>query len=301
MLLKDVLKEFLFDCEIRKMSSRTIKSYKNNNQRFFNFIEGEFGVTELEEVSHLHIKQYFKFLISKGLTELYVNSILKCLRAFFVYSVSEDYLLKSPCLKVSWQREPKTIISTFTDDEVSNMVKAFNYSDYLNARNKCIIAFLVDTGARNNETCQLKTLDIKENFITIFGKGKKERVVPISPILKKVMMKYERFKECYFKDKNIKHNNYFLSNTGLPLTIEAVERVVRMAGETAKVREDIRCSPHTIRHYFAQAQLRNGLDVYSLSRLLGHENISITKRYLQGLQDESILEMSVKTSPLMNL
>lgn len=301
MLLKDVLKEFLFDCEIRKMSSRTIKSYKNNNQRFFNFIEGEFEVIELEEVSHLHIKQYFKFLISKGLTELYVNSILKCLRAFFVYSVREDYLLKSPCLKVSWQREPKTIINTFTDDEVSNMLKAFNYSDYLNARNKCIIAFLVDTGARNNETCQLKTPDIKENFITIFGKGKKERVVPISPILRKVMMKYERFKECYFKDKNVKHNNYFLSNTGLPLTIEAIERVVRMAGETAKVREDIRCSPHTIRHYFAQAQLRNGLDVYSLSRLLGHENISITKKYLQGLQDESILEMSVKTSPLMNL
>lgn len=120
-------------------------------------------------------------------------------------------------------------------------------------------------------------------------------------MLKKVMIRYERIKDFYFKDKNVKHDNYFLSNTGLPLTIEAVERVVRIAGETAKVREDIRCSPHTIRHYYAQAQLRNGLDVYSLSRLLGHENISITKRYLQGLQDESILEMSVKTSPLMNL
>lgn len=87
MLLKDVLKEFLFDCEIRKMSSRTIKSYKNNNQRFFNFIEGEFDVTELEEVSHLHIKQYFKFLISKGVSEVYVNGRFKRLRDFFVYCV----------------------------------------------------------------------------------------------------------------------------------------------------------------------------------------------------------------------
>ncbi len=301
MLLEEVLKEFVFDCEIRKMSIRTIKNYKNNNQRFFNFIEGEFDVTELEEVSHLHIKKYFKFLISKGLSEVYVNGILKCLRAFFVYSVKEDYLLKSPCLKVSWQREPKTIINTFTDDEIINMLKVYDYSNYLNARNKCIMAFLIDTGARNLETCTIKIVDIKDSYITIYGKGKKERLVPLSPMLKKVMIRYERIKDFYFKDKNVKHNNYFLSNTGLPLTIEAIERVVRIAGEQAKVREDIRCSPHTIRHYFAQAQLRNGLDVYSLSRLLGHENITITKRYLQGLQDESILEMSVKTSPLMNL
>ena len=68
-----------------------------------------------------------------------------------------------------------------------------------------------------------------------------------------------------------------------------------------EIREEIRCSPHTARHYFAQTHLRNGLDVYSVSRLLGHENINITKRYLQSLQDSSIVEMAVKTSPLRNL
>ena len=82
---------------------------------------------------------------------------------------------------------------------------------------------------------------------------------------------------------------------------EAVERVIKDAGIKAGIRQDIRCSPHTIRHYFAQKQLKNGLDVYSLSRLLGHENISITKRYLQSLQDNDIVQMSIKTSPLMNL
>ncbi|WP_353846378.1 site-specific integrase [Clostridium sp. ZBS13] len=71
--------------------------------------------------------------------------------------------------------------------------------------------------------------------------------------------------------------------------------------QKANIRNEIRCSLHTCRHYFVQAQLRNGVDVYSLSRLLGHENISITKRYLQSIQDGDIVEMSVKTSPLMNL
>jgi len=115
------------------------------------------------------------------------------------------------------------------------------------------------------------------------------------------MMKYERIREYYFKDKKVKDNNYFLSNKGLPLTIESIERVVKNAGEIVGVRKEIRCSPHTFRHYFAQTQLRNGLDVYSLSRILGHENIMITKRYLQSIHDEDIVEMALKTSPLMNL
>ncbi|OAA84709.1 tyrosine-type recombinase/integrase [Clostridium ljungdahlii] len=300
MLLKDVLKEYIFDCEIRKMSNRTIKSYRNNNQRFFNYIEGQYQIVELEEVTHLHIKSYFKFLIDKGLTEVYVNSILKCLRAFFVYCVKEEYINKSPCLKVSWQREPKTLINTFTDTEVVNMINAYNFSNYLNARNKTILAFLVDTGARNYETCSIKIKDIDETYITIHGKGNKDRHVGVSPQLKKFMIKYERIKGFYFKDKIVRHDNYFLSYSGNPLTVEALERVVRLAGERAGVREEIRCSPHTFRHYFAQTQLKNGLDVYSLSRVLGHENIMITKRYLQSLDDKDIVEMSIKTSPLMN-
>ncbi|MGH4125291.1 MAG: hypothetical protein ACREV6_20440 [Clostridium sp.] len=82
MLINDALKEFIFDCEIRKINPRTLKNYRNNNLRFFNYVEKEFNITELEEFSHLHIKQYFRFLIDKGLAETYANGILKCMRAF---------------------------------------------------------------------------------------------------------------------------------------------------------------------------------------------------------------------------
>lgn len=80
-----------------------------------------------------------------------------------------------------------------------------------------------------------------------------------------------------------------------------MERVVLECAEACKVRKTIRCSPHTCRHYFAQAQLKNGCDLYTLSRLLGHSNINITKIYLQSMDDERVLDMGVKTSPLMNL
>ena len=108
-------------------------------------------------------------------------------------------------------------------------------------------------------------------------------------------------RDYYFDDKNIHYNNYLLSRTGRPLTKEALEHIFNQANQQARVRSNIRCSPHTARHYFAQACLRNGLDLYSVSRLLGHENINITKRYLQSLEDHNIVEMAAKASPLFNL
>lgn len=298
MLIQDILKEFVFDCNIRKLSKRTVKSYKNCTSLFFTFIEKEFGVIELEKVTPSHVKFYVQFMMKKGLAETYINGVVKCLRAFFRYSIQEEYIAESPCTKVAWQKEPNVIIKSFTDDEVIRMLKVFDYSDYLNARNKTILAFLFDTGIRNLELCMLKNNDIKDNYITILGKGNKERHVGKSPLLEKHIIKYERIKQYYFKDKRSLYDNFFLSRAGKPLTVEAVERVLYYAGKEADVRKEIRCSPHTCRHYFAQAQLRNNLDIYSLSRILGHENLTITKRYLQSIQDDDIVQKSIKTSPL---
>ena len=300
MFLQDVIKEFIFEIKLRNYSERTIKGYKNNILKFARYMKNEFEIVEIEEISHVHIKSYLNFLKGNGLTEVYINTILKNLRSFYKYCFTEGYCL-NVALKVGWLRERKTIIKTFSDDEIRKMMDVYNYSSYIHARNKCIMAILIDTGIRNFELCQIKITDIRETVIYIMGKGKKERVVPISPYLKKIMIKYERIREGYLKNNILHYDNYFLSYRNKPLTTEAVERIVRLCGEKANVNKNIRCSPHTCRHYFAQAQLRNGLDVYSLSRLLGHENVTITKRYLQGLKDKEVLELGMKSSPLMNL
>lgn len=164
---------------------------------------------------------------------------------------------------------------------------------------KCIISVLFDTEIRNLELCNLKRVDTRESVIYILGKGNKERLVYISPYLKKIMIRYERIRESYLKDNILHYDNHFLSYRNKQLTIEAIERVVRLCGKEAKRSDSIRCSPHTCRHYYAQAQLRKGLDIYSLSRLLGHETVDIKKRYLQGLKERGVFELSVKTSPLL--
>jgi integrase/recombinase XerD len=299
MLLNDVLKEFLFEIKIRNYTPKTQKGYKNNNALFHTWLKNEHSIIELEEVTHLYVKQYITYLQQKGRKPTYINGILKNIRSFFQYCYEEGYIAKNHCKQVKWVKEAKVVIKTFNDNEVKEMLSYYKGNDYLSIRNKCIVAMLIDTGIRNFELCTLRVTDLGETTIKILGKGNKERYVYISPMLKKLLIKYERVKDMYFKNYNLQYDNYFFSYRGKPLTNEGVERVVKLSGESIK--RDIRCSPHTLRHFFAQCQLQNGLDVYSLSRLLGHENISITKRYLQGLQDENIVEMSVKTSPLMNL
>lgn len=301
MLLNDVIKEFWFDCQLRNISIRTMKNYRNINLAMIRFMENEYGIKDVEEVRSVHLKGFVNFQRSKGLSESYGNGIIKTFRAFFKYCTGEGYITENPSLRVNWIREPKVIINTFTDEEVIRMMSAYSFTDYLSARNRTILAMFFDTGIRNLELCMVEHIDIKDTYISIKGKGNKERHIGKSPQLEKHIIKYQRIKEGYFRDKLDRSDHFFLSRTGRPLTVEAVERILRMAGERAGVREEIRCSPHTCRHYYAQAQLKNGLDVYSLSRLLGHENIMITKRYLQSMQDRDIVSMSAKTSPLMKL
>lgn len=122
LMRQDALKEFIFDCKLRKLSERTIISYRNNNLALFRFIESEYDVFELEETNHVLIKGYIEFLTNKKLSEAYINTIVRTFRAYFKYSVDERYILHNPIDKVKRQKEPITLINTFIDDEVKKSV-----------------------------------------------------------------------------------------------------------------------------------------------------------------------------------
>ncbi len=256
--------------------------------------------------------------------------------AFFKYCVNEEYISVNPALKVSFQKEEIPKILTFKDDEVIRMINYYKGTSFLQVRNKLIMILLFDTGIRNTELCTIKMVDLRENALSIYGKGKKIRYVPITPAIEKWLMKYLIIREKYIKDKIGYSEDYlflsqkgkpltketiervvkdckkwlmkyliirekyikdkigysedylFLSQKGKPLTKETIERVVKDCKVPCGIRKEIRCSPHTCRHYYAQKQLKNGCDVYTVSRILGHTNITITKRYLESIQDEDI-------------
>lgn len=301
MLIKDLLKEFSFDLQIKNYSKRTVETYKYNIDQLIIFLDKQHEISDIEDVSSLHIKRFVQYQLEIGNKSNYINTIIKSMRAFYSYLVSEEYVSHNVLAKIKLLKEDKVVIKTFTDKEVAKMIEVYDFKSYLNARNKIIIAMFVDTGIRMTELINVQSGWMNDTNIRVFGKGAKWRYVPISLMLKKYMIRYERIKEGYFKNKKLEHDNYFLSRSGRPLTGVQIQNVVRNAGVKANVREDIRCSPHTLRHYSIQSNLRNGLDLYSCSRIAGHENIQVTKRYLEGLETENILELASRSSPLMNL
>lgn len=122
---KMVLKEFILDCEMRKLSAKTIKGYRNNNTYLLNFIEREYGIIQIEEITHLYIKAFLMFLQKNGRKTTYTNGLIKTFRSFFKYLKQEEYIQVNPMEKVRWGKQNKPIIKTFTHKEVALMIKAY--------------------------------------------------------------------------------------------------------------------------------------------------------------------------------
>ena len=101
MYAKICREEFLLDCELRRLSERTVKSYGNNAALFLQYLEQQLQIKELEAIEKKHIRQYVTYLMRRGLSAGYINTILKSIRAFFKFAVSEGYLTENPAEKVS--------------------------------------------------------------------------------------------------------------------------------------------------------------------------------------------------------
>lgn len=300
MLLTTVRDEFVFHCQCRKLSEKTIKNYSKQIGYLITFLETEKNVTHIEDVEKKFIKEFLRNMTKAGRKANYVNDLLKAFKVFFRYAYEEEYTEELLTDKIQNVKKSKVIIRTFSDEELKRMSNYYQGHDYITIRNKVIVMLLIDTGIRLSELIELTEAQIKYDFIIIHGKGDKERVVPKSPLLSKWLIKYLAVRKSYFAYKVIP-DNIFLSKNGKPLSTSMVHRIVKVAGVACEVSSDIRISPHTFRHTYAQYQLKAGLDLYSLSRLLGHENIQITQRYLEGLKDKEVLKQAEKTSPLMNL
>ena len=300
MLLTDAAKEFEFNCQCRKLSDKTIRNYGKLIGYLLDYLKEQHKVLCLEDVRPMYIKAYLMMLQERGAKPQYINDQLKAFKVLFRYLYEEGYTDSILTERIKNVKQPKTIIKTFTEQEVKKMTEYYSGHTFMEVRNRLMLMTFFDTGIRVSELIDLKLSQVKDEYILIHGKGDKERVVPKSPLLNKWMFKYLSTRENFFAYRRVPEN-VFLSCNGRPMTTEAIHRVIKIAGKAVGVSRDIRVSPHTCRHTFAQMQLKNGLDLYSLSRLMGHSSISITQRYLEGLRDFEVLNACKATGILMNL
>ncbi|ALX47848.1 tyrosine-type recombinase/integrase [Lentibacillus amyloliquefaciens] len=300
MLLEDVLMEYEYHCQARNFTLKTMKNKRQEYKQLLEFLQTKRGITELESVTSHDLKSYVRQKQIAGLKPQSIVSMSKQVKAFFQWCVVEEYITKNPMDKVTLPKLPKVLLTGLTTKEVIKMMESFNNKTYLEVRNKAIIAMMSDCGLRAFEIAGLKENDVRETDIKVFGKGNKERIVFISPALKKILIRYERIKKQYFKNRIQYNDNYFLAYQGKAMSTTAVWNLVVEAKERAGIKGK-RVSPHMFRHYFAVQSVMAGIDIYSLSRLLGHSDISTTQRYLQSLEDSELSVKATSSSPLMNL
>lgn len=304
MKIGELLEEFKLDMEINNYSKETVYRYGNLLKIFNTYLTEVLSVTDVEKIKAVHVKAFVKFNKDRGVKQKTQNSYISAIRLFYSFLIKENivdknlgYSVKSK--KATDQRE----IEIFTNEE---MKKLFNYkrvgniqkSPFLDARDELIILFLLETGCRNHEINNLKDEDIKDGFVYFkVTKGSRPRVVPYSRKLKKFMLKYERERlKRYPKGTEY----YFVSRTGNKLYNSNISQVVKRACKECGI-DDYKAYPHNFRHTFAVNTLKNTNDIYLVSKLLGHTNVSITEIYLQGLTNHDIVEMVKGNTILDNL
>ena len=222
MKIKHALQEYLLEIEVRKYTPKTIRSYRNNLNLFVRYLDDETDVLDTEDLTLATVRQFSAYMVKRGKKGRYVNGLLKTAKSFIQYCYDEGYGGFNTKKNFKWCKEEKVVIITFKPTHVRQMMSSCGGNDFLSVRDKAVLSTLFETGIRCWELCCIKPEDIHDDYIVITsGKNHKQRVVPITPILKKALMRYEAAKAIFFTLKPT-DDYYFLSNHGRQLTNSAI-------------------------------------------------------------------------------
>lgn len=312
--VREAIREYLLDCQARRLSERTITWYEGKLGHFAEFLQ-ERGIERIETAANPRvIREYLNELRTldsprrsgEKISGHTVAGYDQVLRSFFHFLVNDELIARSPMEKIRKVRRPQTLIPTYTVDEVHRMLQVYaSKRTFAEHRNYLILLTLYDTGMRRRELLRWRTEDISNDFWSVTirsGKGDKDRMVPLGKLLRKELIDYLPRRDAFLRERGHRDTGYVFirERDGGPLSASFVyRRVVRAAGEQAGIAGK-RLSPHSWRHTSAVDYLRAGGDLFSLQQKLGHSDLKTTQLYVR-LADEDIRIMHRRYSPLDHL
>lgn len=235
------------------------------------------------------IKEFMMSMGESGMEPASANTFARGMNSFFAWLHDNGHTAKR--LKIRMRKVPKRVLKTYSKADMEKIV-AYEPTFYGEKRMKALILLFADTGVRISEALGLtrKDVNLKENCITVLGKGRKERILPISPAGRKALNNWMKEHE---------HASLFCTQGGGKLNFNNLRRELQLLLKAAKV-EKCEGSFHTFRRYFAKQYARNGGNLFDLQTTMGHTTLEMTRRYTAvDLED---LRLKHKTaSPLMNL
>ena len=217
-----------------------------------------------------------------------IETYCRAIRAFFGYLQREEFIEANPMAKVKMPKVPETVVPTFSEKEIEKLLAQPDKRSNEGFRDYTILLTFIDTSVRLSELAGLKANDIEyeQNLFTVMGKGSRERFVPFGRRVAKALMKYQ----LKHRPEPIGTDNFWLRRDGQPLPADRIEKLVSMYGRKAGLK---RCYAHKLRHTSSVMYLRNGGDVFSLQRKLGHRSLLMTRRY-SNLADADVRDKHLR-------
>jgi integrase/recombinase XerD len=273
------LKEYLAHIKLEKnLSQNTVSSYKNDISAFISFLKNS-GIDDPSNVSSDSIGGFFKTLKELGLSGSSSARYFSSLKGFFLYLLKNKYIVKNPIEKITAPRISKKLPGVLDINEVDKILSTPKVDDKLGLRDKAMLELFYACGTRVSELINLKVNDLffDNEIIRVFGKGSKERLIPIGTSAIRWIGEYLKKSRPLLMKKSKSENILFLNSRGSKLSRMGVWKIIDRYVKEAGIEKDVH--PHTFRHSFATHLLEGGADLRAVQEMLGHADISTTQIY----------------------
>jgi len=254
----------------KNASTSTVSGYLTDIKQFLDY---EGTPDDLSKVTPSHLREFIVHLSKQGRKRSSINRAVCSLKAFFNYLTDEEKLFtESPADSIRTTKQDKTLPKFVSESDMKSILNAAAQSSI---KDRLITELLYGSGGRVSEIASLKVedIDFEDSFVSLFGKGSKERNNPIHEscveLIKLYMKAYDIESGYLFPHKNDPNRH---------ITREAIFRLVKRLAIKAGV-DPKKISPHVFRHSFATHMLEHGCDMAHVQELLGHEDISTTRIY----------------------
>ncbi len=262
----------------RGMSDNTVQSYMNDLHRFAEFVSSR-QIEKFINVDENDISEFLIYLaeelnISQNSRARYLSSI----RSFYNYLIESDKAEENPALNVDMPKIERKLPEVLSFEEVSALISQPNTEKPAGIRDRAMLELFYATGMRCSELIDLQTknLNFENEIVRVFGKGNKERIVPIGrPALKWVQQYLEEIRPRYAHEGS--NDILFLNPRGNKFSRMGIWKIIRKYSEAAGIEKHVH--PHTFRHCFATHLLEGGADLRALQEMLGHSDIGTTQVY----------------------